>query len=68
MTGNGDKYLERQKKSAEPLNAKELAARTPTQELEKQADDIQFSCTMIAFSLIRFISDHINELSVPIVH
>jgi len=23
---------------------------------------------MIAFSLIRFISDHINELSVPIVH
>ena len=23
---------------------------------------------MISFSLIRFISDHINELSVPIVH
>jgi hypothetical protein len=36
--------------------------------LQKQADEIEFSCSIIAFSLIRFITDHIHELPVPIVH
>lgn len=29
---------------------------------------MEFNCTMTALSLIRFITDHINDLSVPIVH
>jgi hypothetical protein len=39
-----------------------------TQELEKNHEDIEFSCGMICFSLIRFISDYMSDLSVPIVH
>uniref|UniRef100_A0A7S3CPS8 MYND-type domain-containing protein n=1 Tax=Strombidium rassoulzadegani TaxID=1082188 RepID=A0A7S3CPS8_9SPIT len=31
-------------------------------------EEIEFSCSMIAFSIIRFITDHIADLSVPIVH
>ena len=37
-------------------------------ELDRNYNDIEFSCSMICFSLIRFISDHIQDLSVPIVH
>ena len=31
-------------------------------------DEIEFNCTMSAFSLIRFITDHLQDLSVPVVH
>jgi hypothetical protein len=41
---------------------------TREQELDKNSADIEFSVSMICFSLIRFISDHIRDLSVPIVH
>lgn len=41
---------------------------TPEEELTRQSNDIEFNCTMIALSLIRFISDHLQDLSVPIVH
>jgi len=37
-------------------------------ELEKNQADIEFSCGMICFSLIRFISDYMSDLPVPIVH
>lgn len=41
---------------------------THEDELLKQRDEIEFSCTMIALSLIRFITDHLQDLSVPVVH
>ena len=31
-------------------------------------EEIEFSCAITCFSLIRFITDHMNDLSVPIVH
>ncbi len=31
-------------------------------------DDIEFSCAISCFSLIRFISDYMQELSIPICH
>lgn len=37
-------------------------------ELDKNCKEISFSSSMICFSLIRFISDHLKDLSVPIVH
>ena len=37
-------------------------------ELDKNFTDIEFQCSMICFSIIRFISDHLGDLSVPIVH
>jgi hypothetical protein len=41
---------------------------TPEQELQRQFDEIQFSTSMCVFSLVRFIADHMQDLSVPIVH
>ena len=41
---------------------------TPADELDKNSRDIDFSCSMICFSVIRFISDHVKDLSVPVVH
>lgn len=34
----------------------------------RQGEEIEFNCSMIAFSLVRFITDHMQDLSVPIVH
>lgn len=31
-------------------------------------EEIDFSCAITCFSLIRFISDYMQDLSVPIVH
>ena len=36
--------------------------------MQKQQSDIEFQCAMCCFSLIRFISDHMQDLSIPIVH
>ena len=47
---------------------KKLLNMSPEEEIKKQQDDIEFSCAMICFSLIRFISDHMQDLSIPIVH
>jgi hypothetical protein len=41
---------------------------TPIQELEYQVEEIEFSSAMAAFSIIRFICDHVSELSVGVVH
>lgn len=56
------------KEPAKQVDPKALLNMTPEQELQKQSDEIEFSCTMIAFSLVRFITDHLHELPVPIVH
>jgi hypothetical protein len=55
----------------EPAEAKDpmaLLSMTPDEELKKQSDEIEFSCSIIAFSIIRFITDQLHELAVPIVH
>ena len=53
---------------APKVDPKALMNMTPVQELQKQADEIEFNCSIIAFSLVRFITDHLHELPVPIVH
>jgi len=40
----------------------------PEEELQRQFDEIQFNTSMCCFSLIRFIADHMQDLSIPIVH
>ena len=36
--------------------------------MNQQADEINFKSTMTCFSLIRFITDHIEALPLPIIH
>ena len=38
------------------------------QDLQRQAEEIEFNATMTGLSLLRFITDHLADLSVPIVH
>ena len=33
-----------------------------------QMEEIEFSCAISCFSLIRFISDHMQDLAIPIIH
>ncbi len=40
----------------------------PEEDLQRQFDEINFNTSMCCFSLIRFITDHMSDLSVPIVH
>jgi len=47
---------------------KKILERTPKEDLMLQLEDIDFSCAISCFSLIRFITDHMGDLSVPIVH
>ena len=55
---------------SESLDAKGAINRnlTKEQELDKQFNEIEFHCAMICLSLIRFITDHMENLPVPIVH
>ena len=45
-----------------------MIERTQKEDLLQQQEDIDFSCAISCFSLIRFISDHMQDLSVPIIH
>jgi hypothetical protein len=56
------------KTPAKQVDPKDMMNMSPVEELQKQADEIEFSCSIIAFSLVRFITDHLHELPVPIVH
>jgi len=48
--------------------AKTMLLKSDTEEMEDQIKDVDFKCTMSCFSLIRFISDHLETLPVPIIH
>lgn len=50
------------------MEAKKLLDRTPKQELEDQAKDIEYGCAMASLSLLRFVTDYMQDLSVPVVH
>lgn len=41
---------------------------TPVQDLEHNVKEIEFNSAMICFSIIRFICDHIQDLTVGIIH
>ena len=47
---------------------KNLLNQTKDQEMEENIDDINFKCTIACFSIIRFISDHLETLPLPIIH
>ena len=57
-----------QKEKPDPMAAKKLLERTQKQELEDQAKEIENACAMTSLSLLRFITDYMQELSVPVVH
>ena len=50
------------------LDGKEILNRSSEDELKKQHVEIQFSIAMICLSIIRFISDNLPSLDIPIVH
>jgi hypothetical protein len=47
---------------------KKALERSHKEDLELQLEEIEFQCAVTCFSLIRFISDYMQDLSVPIVH
>ena len=47
---------------------KKLLERSAQEDLVSQMEDIEFSCAISCFSLVRFITDHMGDLSVPVVH
>ena len=50
------------------VSAKSIVNMTKEQEMEAQLADVDFKCTMTCLSLIRFISDQMETLPVPIIH
>ena len=61
-------YEDRRNIAAKPADPITVLNQTFDQEITKQSEDIDFSCSMISFSLIQFITDNLSDLSVPIVH
>jgi hypothetical protein len=55
-------------KKKDEEDPKRLLNSKPEEELEKQREELDFNCAMSCLSLIRFISDHMQDLSVPVVH
>lgn len=49
-------------------DAKKILERTHEEDIRLQMEEIEFSCAISCFSLIRFISDYMQELSIPICH
>jgi len=50
------------------LEGKQLLNQDRDNELKRQHSEIQFSIAIISISIIRFISDNLSTLNVPIVH
>jgi hypothetical protein len=50
------------------FEGKEIMTQSRDEELKKQFVEIQFSVAIICISIIRFISDNMSTLDVPIVH
>ena len=48
--------------------AQAIINQTKEHEMEQQVKDVEFKSTMSCFSLIRFISDQLENLPVPIIH
>lgn len=67
LTNKAD-YYEKRQKEASKEDPKDYLTMTKEKELEKNLNDIEFQSAMICFSIVRFISDHLGELSVPVVH
>lgn len=68
LNTKAEQLADARKEPAKAIDPKTLLNMSPKEELQKQADEIEFSCSMISFSLVRFITDHVHELPVPIVH
>jgi len=68
ITHRADDFQKQRDTVPEKVDPKAYLNMTPEEELTKQADEIEFSSSMICLSLIRFITDHLQDLSVPIVH
>lgn len=51
-----------------PLEGKDLINKTPEQDLNRNHKEIEYQTSISCLSLIRFISDHMLGLSVPVVH
>lgn len=61
-------YGEKREGKAREDDPKKVLERTPKEDLQLQVEEIEYSCAISCFSLIRFITDHMQDLSIPIVH
>jgi len=58
MTNKADEYTKLREETPVEKDPKDYLKMTSEDELVKHADDIDFTCTMTALSLIRFVTDH----------
>ena len=49
-------------------DAKKYMSQSYADNINQQQKEIEFNCTMCCFSIIRFISDHVDTLPLPIIH
>ena len=68
LTNRGDHYTKLREETPVEKDPKEMLKMSAADELTKHAKEIEFTCTMTALSLIRFVTDHMQGLSVPVVH
>ena len=50
------------------IQGKEILNQNRDEELKRQHIEIQFSISMICISIIRFVSDNLSTLNIPVVH
>ena len=65
---NLTQWAEKNENRIKDDDPKKILERSPEEDLKNQLDDIEFSCAISCFSLIRFISDYMQDLSIPICH
>ena len=59
INNKAEYYIKLQNEGMPEKDPKDVLKQSPVDDLVRQGDDIEFACTMIGLSLIRFISDHI---------
>lgn len=68
LTAKGEEYTKKREETPVEKKPKDILAMSQEDELKKHADEIEFTCAMTGLSLIRFVTDHMQGLSVPVVH
>ena len=58
MTNKSDEYTKLREETPVEKDPKEIMKMSAEDELTKHAKEIEFTCTMTALSLIRFVTDH----------
>lgn len=68
MTGEQERQSDETRNVVPSETKAEMLDMDAVKDLDRQARDIDFGCTMTCLSLIRFITDHMESLPASIIH